>query len=98
VGPQASEAADRAWSVQTWVTTATPPCFLVQAQDDPISDPHNTLMMADACRQHQVPVSFSLYPRWPWLWYGAPGNADDAWPTAYAAWLKALASTMAQKS
>ncbi len=27
VGPQASEAADRARSVQTWVTTATPPCF-----------------------------------------------------------------------
>jgi acetyl esterase/lipase len=63
VGPQASEAADRAWSVQTWVTTATPPCFLVQAQDDPISDPHNTLLMADACRQHQVPVQLFRYTR-----------------------------------
>ncbi len=63
VGPQASEAADRAWSVQTWVTTATPPCFLVQAQDDPISNPHNTLLMADACRQHQVPVQLFRYTR-----------------------------------
>jgi acetyl esterase/lipase len=76
-GPQASEAADRAWSVQTWVTTATPPCFLVQAQDDPISDPHNTLLMADACRQHQVPVQLFRYTRGGWLWHGAPGNADD---------------------
>jgi hypothetical protein len=29
---------------------------------------------------------------------GRPGTPTTAWPTAYAAWLKALASTMAQKS
>ncbi|VAN12858.1 acetylesterase [Klebsiella variicola] len=99
VGPQASEAADRAWSVQTWVTTATPPCFLVQAQDDPISDPHNTLLMADACRQHQVPVQLFRYTRGGHgFGMGRPGTPTTAWPTAYAAWLKALASTMAQKS
>ncbi|NRE98228.1 prolyl oligopeptidase family serine peptidase, partial [Klebsiella variicola] len=99
VGSQASEAADRAWSVQTWVTTATPPCFLVQAQDDPISDPHNTLLMADACRQHQVPVQLFRYTRGGHgFGMGRPGTPTTAWPTAYAAWLKALASTMAQKS
>ena len=99
VGPQASEAADRAWSVQTWVTTATPPCFLVQAQDDPISDPHNTLLMANACRQHQVPVQLFRYTRGGHgFGMGRPGTPTTAWPTAYAAWLKALASTMAQKS
>ncbi|HCT8407278.1 TPA: alpha/beta hydrolase, partial [Klebsiella variicola] len=99
VGPQASEAADRAWSVQTWVTTATPPCFLVQAQDDPISNPHNTLLMADACRQHQVPVQLFRYTRGGHgFGMGRPGTPTTAWPTAYAAWLKALASTMAQKS
>lgn len=99
VGPQASEAADRAWSVQTWVTTATPLCFLVQAQDDPISDPHNTLLMADACRQHQVPVQLFRYTRGGHgFGMGRPGTPTTAWPTAYAAWLKALASTMAQKS
>lgn len=97
VGPQASEAADRAWSVQTWVTTATPPCFLVQAQDDPISNPHNTLLMADACRQHQVPVQLFRYTRGGHgFGMGRPGTPTTAWPTAYAAWLKALASTMAQ--
>ncbi|MCS5946950.1 hypothetical protein LNP25_28210 [Klebsiella variicola subsp. variicola] len=74
VGPQASEAADRAWSVQLG-DNGHRPCFLVQAQDDPISNPHNTLLMADACRQHQVPSSFR-HPR-SMAWYGAPGNADD---------------------
>ena len=43
------------------VSGRTPPCFLVQAEDDNVSDPHNTLIMAAACRQHQVPVTLYRY-------------------------------------
>jgi acetyl esterase/lipase len=62
-GVHASQAVDRAWSVQTYVNSQTPPCFLAQAEDDTVSDPHNTLIMAAACRQHQVPVSPCRYAR-----------------------------------
>ncbi len=36
-----------AWSVETHVRGGCPPTFLVQAEDDPISDPANTRLMAD---------------------------------------------------
>ncbi|WP_434669527.1 alpha/beta hydrolase [Klebsiella sp. B345] len=88
-GPHASDAVDRAWSVQSYVNAQTPPCFLVQAEDDPLSDPHNTLIMADACRQHQVPVSLYRYPHGGHGFaMGRAGTATVEWPEHYAQWLK----------
>ncbi|MEF3102373.1 acetyl esterase/lipase [Raoultella ornithinolytica] len=90
-GPHASPAVDRAWSVQTYVNGQTPPCFLTQALDDPVSDPHNTLIMADACRQHQVPVSLYRYASGGHGFaMGRPGTPTVDWPGHYAAWLEAL--------
>ncbi|TCW17418.1 acetyl esterase/lipase [Raoultella sp. BIGb0138] len=88
-GPHASAAVDRAWSVQTYVDVHTPPCFLVQAEDDPVSDPHNTVIMAGACRQHQVPVSLYRYARGGHGFaMGRPGTPTVAWPEHYAGWLR----------
>lgn len=90
-GPHASPAVDRAWSVQTYVNRRTPPCFLTQAQDDPVSDPHNTLIMADACRQHQVAVSLYRYASGGHgFGMGRPGTPTVAWPERYARWLETL--------
>ena len=90
-GPHASPEVDRAWSVQTYVTGQTPPCFLTQALDDPVSDPHNTLIMADACRQHQVPVSLYRYASGGHGFaMGRPGTPTVDWPGHYAPWLEAL--------
>ena len=90
-GRHATLAVDRAWSVQTYVTGQTPPCFLTQALDDPVSDPHNTLIMADACRQHQVPVSLYRYASGGHGFaMGRPGTPTVDWPGHYAAWLEAL--------
>jgi acetyl esterase/lipase len=90
-GPHASPEVDRAWSVQTYVNGQTPPCFLTQALDDPVSDPHNTLIMADACRQHQVPVSLYRYASGGHGFaMGRPGTPTVDWPGHYAAWLEAL--------
>lgn len=87
-GPHASAAVDRNWSVQTWVSARTPPCFLVQAEDDNVSDPHNTLIMALACRQHQVPVSLYRYPRGGHGFaLGRAGTPTVEWPERYARWL-----------
>lgn len=87
-GAHALEAVDRAWSVQTYVNSQTPPCFLAQAEDDSVSDPHNTLIMAAACRQHQVPVSLYRYARGGHGFaMGRPGTPTVEWPEHYARWL-----------
>ncbi|HCA0810185.1 TPA: prolyl oligopeptidase family serine peptidase, partial [Raoultella ornithinolytica] len=87
-GAHASEAVDRAWSVQTYVNAQTPPCFLAQAEDDSVSDPHNTLIMAAACRQHQIPVSLYRYARGGHGFaMGRPGTPTVEWPEHYARWL-----------
>lgn len=39
VGPHAGEKENAEWSVQNFVTSQTPPVFLVQAEDDPIPAP-----------------------------------------------------------
>ncbi|HHJ4165502.1 TPA: alpha/beta hydrolase, partial [Raoultella ornithinolytica] len=79
---------DRAWSVQTYVNAQTPPCFLAQAEDDSVSDPHNTLIMAAACRQHQIPVSLYSYARGGHGFaMGRPGTPTVEWPEHYARWL-----------
>nr|WP_274705316.1 alpha/beta hydrolase [Sphingomonas sp. H160509] len=52
--PSAAESAE--WSVETHVRAKCPPIFLVQAVDDPISNPQNTIIMADACRAANIPV------------------------------------------
>ena len=89
-GPHAAEEVDRAWSVQTWVSGRTPPCFLVQAEDDNVSDPHNTLIMAAACRQHQVPVTLYRYASGGHGFaLGRAGKPSVEWPERYAAWLAA---------
>jgi acetyl esterase/lipase len=92
-GPHAAEAVDRAWSVQTWVSARTPPCFLVQAEDDNVSDPHNTLIMAAACRQHQVPVTLYRYASGGHGFaLGRAGTPSVEWPERYARGCGALAS------
>nr|VUD31623.1 acetylesterase [Raoultella sp. NCTC 9187] len=59
--------------------------------DDPVSDPHNTLIMADACRQHQVPVSLYRYASGGHGFaMGRPGTPTVDWPGHYAPWLEAL--------
>lgn len=87
-GRPAGAAVDRAWSVQTYVNAQTPPCFLAQAEDDSVSDPHNTLIMAAACRQHQIPVSLYRYARGGHGFaMGRPGTPTVEWPEHYARWL-----------
>ena len=53
-----------------------------------MSDPHNTLIMAAACRQHQIPVSLYRYARGGHGFaMGRPGTPTVEWPEHYARWL-----------
>ncbi|NDL65998.1 alpha/beta hydrolase [Acerihabitans arboris] len=89
VGPDATAAAEARWSVQNFVTRHTPPVFLAQADDDPIADPHNTLIMAAACRSKHVPVTMYRYSSGGHgFGMGKPGTPTLEWPARYQEWLR----------
>src|SRR6202012_2628678 len=54
IGDHPTPQASAAWSVETYVGSDCPPVFLVQADDDPTSNPKNALIMADACKRAGV--------------------------------------------
>jgi acetyl esterase/lipase len=83
-GPRAS--AD--WSVETHVRDRCPPMFLVQAQDDPISNIANTALLEQACRAADVPVERHVLPSGGHgFGMGQPGTPTVQWPGWYEAWL-----------
>lgn len=89
VGPHATDAENAQWSVQNFVTPHTPPMFLVQAEDDPVSDPQNTLIMAAACEHAHVPVDMHRYSSGGHgFGMGKPGTPTMEWPARYQAWLE----------
>ncbi|MCU5773174.1 alpha/beta hydrolase [Erwiniaceae bacterium BAC15a-03b] len=89
VGPHASAADNAAWSVQNYVNAHTPPLFLVQALDDPISNPDNTLIMSAACRKAAVPVEMYRYADGGHgFGMGRAGTATMQWPSHYKTWLE----------
>ena len=76
------------WSVDAHVTAGCPPVFLIQAKDDPISSPENSMIMAAACEKQGVPVELHL------LATGGHGfgmgdsrSKTDVWPTWFESWL-----------
>ncbi|MCB8879337.1 alpha/beta hydrolase [Acidisoma cellulosilytica] len=85
--PSAAESAD--WSVQTAVRKNGPPVFLVQADDDPISNPANTRIMAQACAKADVPVEWHrLAQGGHGFGMGQPGSDTALWPGWYQEWLQ----------
>ncbi|WP_026111479.1 alpha/beta hydrolase [Winslowiella toletana] len=89
VGPHASAADNAAWSVQNFVNAHTPPVFLVQALDDPIASPDNTLIMSAACRKAAVPVEMYRYATGGHGFaMGRAGTATMEWPGHYQTWLE----------
>jgi acetyl esterase/lipase len=76
------------WSVETHVRARCPPVFLVQAEDDPISDIANSRIMARACERAGVRVEVhTLASGGHGFGMGRPGNPSTQWPDWYEAWL-----------
>ena len=76
------------WSVQTHVDTTCPPMFLVQAKDDPVSNPANTLIMAAACKRAGVSIELHrLTDGGHGFGMGHPGSDTADWPGWYQTWL-----------
>jgi acetyl esterase/lipase len=88
VGGHPDQALSAEWSVETHVKASCPPMFLAQAKDDPVSDPHNTLIMQAACEQAGIPVDLlQLENGGHGFGMGRPGTASMDWPAAFSAWL-----------
>jgi acetyl esterase/lipase len=89
IGRHPSAASSAEWSVETHVEAGCPPIFLAQAEDDGVSDPQNTLIMASACRKAGVPVELTRFPSGGHgFGMGRPGTPTMNWPSAYEAWLR----------
>lgn len=87
LGEQPSVAASAAWSVERQVDTKTPPTFLAQAADDPISPVDNSLMMFQALRAAHVPAEMHIFQSGRHGWgMGKPGSEVRAWPALFAKW------------
>ena len=70
------------------VTAATPPCFLVHAEDDPVIPVANSLAMRDELRAHDVSVETHLFPDGG-HGFGirlAQGHSVAIWPELMFAW------------
>lgn len=89
VGTHPTPQASAEWSVQTHLRPGSPPMFLVQAKDDPISNPANSVIMDHACLRADVPVVLHQLPSGG---HGfGMGRADSpagAWPGWYQGWLE----------
>lgn len=76
------------WSVQTHVRPGCPAMFLVQAKDDPISNPANTLILEQACHRAGVKVELHRLPAGGHgFGMGVAGTVTAEWPSWYAKWL-----------
>lgn len=87
----ASLEAAAALSVDRQVNGATPPVFLAQATDDPISPVDNSLLMYSAMRSAGRPVDLHLFQSGGHGWgLGRPGTEQTLWPALFQRWMGLL--------
>ncbi|MEG3122421.1 alpha/beta hydrolase [Sphingomonas sp. GB1N7] len=91
LGEHPTPARELAHSTAENVTSATPPCFLVHAEDDPTVPVENTLTFRAALKRHKVPVETHLFTNGG-HGFGlrrAMGKPAEAWPDLFVAWARA---------
>jgi acetyl esterase/lipase len=87
LGPHPSAAESEAWSVERHVDAHTPPTFLAQAADDPISPVDNSLIMFSALRAAHIPAELHIFQSGGHGWgMGRPDTEVHAWPALFAGW------------
>lgn len=87
LGPNPTLSQETAFSVERQVTTGTPPTFLAQAADDPISPVANSYLMETALKKARVPVETHIFPTGGHGWgMGKPGSEAAQWPDLFKSW------------
>ncbi|HYE05307.1 MAG TPA: alpha/beta hydrolase [Planctomycetota bacterium] len=88
LGQEPDPAMQRALSLETRVTAATPPTFLWHTSDEDPVPVFNSLLYATALRTHRVPFALHVFPRGPHGLGLAQGDATvGQWTTLAARWL-----------
>ena len=91
LGPRATAADARLHSPELQVTAATPPCFLVHAEDDATVPVDNSIRLRAALKAAGVPVEAHIFEKgghgfgWGRRTEGLPAHA---WPELFLAWAK----------
>ena len=81
LGLHPTEAESVAYSVERHVDARTPPTFLAQAADDPISPVENSVMMFQALRGARVPAELHIFQSGRHGWgMGPPSSETRIWP------------------
>jgi len=85
-GATATDAA--AYSAQHYVTKETPPMFLAQAEDDPVSNVHNSEMMFAALQSHHIPAELHVFEKGGHGWGLRKHGEVAIWPHLAHDWLQ----------
>lgn len=89
IGKNPSRAQQMSYSVQLLVNGQTPPTFLAQAADDPISNIENSRLMYSALQKFNIPSELHVFPTGGHGWgLGGPDSAESTWPELFKAWAK----------
>jgi len=90
LGMHPTATAEKEFSAQLHVNGMTPPTFLAQAADDPISNVQNSKLMYQALQKHGIPAKLDLFPRGGHGWgLGKRGTPEKKWPSLFMKWLRA---------
>lgn len=89
LGSGATAETRRAQSVDAYVTAGAPPFFLVHADNDPVVSVMNSVVLATACAEAGVPVTFERLSRGGHGFaMGQSSTPRPDWPERYADWLR----------
>jgi acetyl esterase/lipase len=87
LGPTPKPAQVQLYSNEVQVSAATPPIFLVHAEDDKVVKVQNSVFFYLACLRHGVPAEMHLYPKGG-HGFGINNKAvQDSWPEHLGNWL-----------
>ncbi|OLP59919.1 pectin acetylesterase [Xaviernesmea oryzae] len=89
IGPEADQDLVKAWSVETYVGPDCPPLFMIDALDDPVINPQNGVIMAEACQKAGVKAELiRLEAGGHGFGMGKLGSPTANWPVKLEAWLR----------
>lgn len=75
------------YSVQLLVSSNTPPTFLAQAVDDPVSNVENSKLMYAMLQKFNVTAALHLFQTGGHGWgLGKPGTPEAGWPKLFQTW------------
>ncbi len=88
-GDEVTEIEMKTYSLDLRVGPDTPPTFLAQAIDDPVTAADHPILMFAALRKARVPAELHLFESGGHgFGLGAPGSPAAAWPGLFLAWIR----------